>query len=391
MSKTESCSRLGKVGGQAVLEGVMMRGPESYTTAVRKPDGSIVRDRHPNEIKKKNFFLRLPLVRGVAAFIQSMVLSFSTLSFAAEALNVEEETKFEKWLTKHFGKSLTGIVMGLGTVLGLALGVLLFMVLPAFLSRLLPLSDTVRKIIEGFLRIVIFLTYVSLVSLMGDIKRTFMYHGAEHKSVFCYEAGLPLTVENVRQQKRFHPRCGTSFMFLMMFVGIFIGLFIGLIFPATKDNTLLYVGVKLLLLPVTVGLGYEIIRIAGRHNNLFIRILTAPGLWIQRITTREPSDDMIEVAIVALKSALPEEFPEETVFEGIAQPAPETAEAADGDAGSGDARTQDAAEEAGSADPGESADASASAETPEEVILSEAPAEPKDLPADNAESGEGTK
>ena len=327
MSKISSSCRLGKVGGQAVLEGVMMRGTSGYTTAVRKPDGTIVRDIHQNEIKKKNFFQRLPIVRGVVAFVQSMILSFSTLSFAAEALNVEEETKFEKWLTKHFGKSLTSIVMGIGTVLGLALGVFLFVVLPAFISGLIPVPDPVRKVIEGFLRICIFLAYITLVSLMGDIRRTFMYHGAEHKSVFCYENELPLTVENVRKQKRFHPRCGTSFMILMMFVGILIGLFIGLIFPATQSNTWLYVGIKILLLPITVGLGYEVIRLAGRYDNALIRVITAPGLWIQRITTREPTDDMIEVAIVALKSALPEEFAEKEVFEGIAQPAPEKEEA----------------------------------------------------------------
>ena len=317
MGKIDEKSRLGKVGGQAVLEGVMMRGSKSYTTAVRKPDGTIVRDIHTNEIKKKNFFLRLPIVRGVVAFVQSLILSFSTLSFAAEALDVEEETKFEKWLTKHFGKSLTGIVMGIGTVLGLVLGVFLFMVLPAFLSRLLNAPDAARKVIEGLLKIAIFLTYVSLVSLMGDIRRTFMYHGAEHKSVFCYEKDLPLTVENVRLQKRFHPRCGTSFMVLMMIVGIIIGLLIGVLVPASQGNTFLYIGIRLLLLPVTVGLGYEIIRLAGRYDNVFIRIITAPGLWIQRITTREPTDDMIEVAIVALKSALPEEFSEEEVFDGF--------------------------------------------------------------------------
>ncbi len=311
--------KLGKVGGQAVLEGIMMRGPESYTTAVRKADGTIIRDSHPNEIKKKNWFKKLPLVRGVVSFAESLTLSFSTLNFAAEALEIEEETKFEKWLTKTFGKSLTAIVTGIGTVLGLALGVGLFIILPAFLSKFIG-NEFARKVFEGILRIAIFLGYVSLVSLMKDIKRTFMYHGAEHKSIFCYEKGLPLTVENIKAQKRFHPRCGTSFMILMMLVGIIIGLLIGLIFPDTRDNTVLYVAIKLLLLPLTVGIGYEIIRFAGRHDNAVIRFITAPGLWIQRITTKEPTDDMIEVAIVALKSALTDEFSEDEVFEGIALP-----------------------------------------------------------------------
>ncbi len=323
--KKEKNERLGKVGGQAVLEGIMMRGPKSYTTAVRKADGTIVRDSHPNEIKKKNWFKKLPLVRGVVSFVESMTLSFSTLSFAAEALEIEEETKFEKWLTKVFGKSLTGIVMSLGTVLGLVLGVALFIVLPAFLSGWIK-NEVARKVLEGVLRIAIFLGYVSLVSLMKDIKRTFMYHGAEHKSIFCYEKGLDLTVENIRAQKRFHPRCGTSFMILMMLVGILIGLAIGWVIPETRENTFLYVGIKLLLLPLTVGIGYEIIRFAGRHDNAFIRAITAPGLWIQRITTKEPTDDMIEIAIVALKSALTDEFSEEDVFVGITCPEPNQGE-----------------------------------------------------------------
>ncbi len=311
--------RVGKVGGQAVLEGIMMRGPQSYTTAVRKADGTIIRDSHPNEIKKKNWFFRLPVVRGVVSFVESMILSFSTLSFAAEAIEIEEETKFEKWLAKHLGKSLTGVIMAVGTVLGLILGIFLFLVLPALLTSMIP-NEIVRKVIEGVLRIAIFLGYVSLVSLTSDIKRVFMYHGAEHKSIFCYEKGLELNVENIRAQKRFHPRCGTSFMVLMMLVGIVIGLLIGIVFPATRASTLLYIAIKILLLPLTMGLGYEIIRFAGRHDNALIRIVTAPGLWIQRITTKEPEDDMIEVAIVALKSALPEEFAEEEVFSGISVP-----------------------------------------------------------------------
>lgn len=310
--------RVGKVGGQAVLEGIMMRGPKSYTTAVRKPDGTIVRDRHPNEVKKKNWFERLVIVRGVVNFVQSMMLSFSTLNFAAEALDIEEETRFEKWLTKTFGKSLTGIVMAIGTVLGLLLGAVLFLFLPAFLAGFLE-NDVLRRFAEGFLRIAIFLAYILLISLMNDIKRTFMYHGAEHKAVFCYEKGLKLSCENVRAQSRFHPRCGTSFMILMMLVGIVIGLIISAVLPATRENNILYMLIKLLLLPVTMGIGYEIIRYAGKHDHFWIRAVTAPGLWIQRITTKEPTDDMIEVAIVALKSALTDEFTEEEVFEGILQ------------------------------------------------------------------------
>lgn len=315
--------RVGNVGGQAVLEGVMMRGKTGYTTAVRKPDGSIVRDRHPDEIKK-SVWQKLPIVRGVASFISSMKLSYSTLSFAAEAtgMNEEPESRFEKWLDRVFGKKLTAVVMAIGGVLGVLLGVGLFFVLPGWISGLIPEEHTVlRPLAEGGIKMALFIVYILLISLMKDIRRTFMYHGAEHKSIACYERGLDLTVENVRPQCRFHPRCGTSFMFLMMFVGILIGFLLGLI-PAISANRWLYIGVKLLFLPLAVGAGFEIIRYAGRHDNFLIRIVTAPGLWIQRLTTKEPTDDMIEVAIVALKSALPDEFPEEEVFAGIVQPEP---------------------------------------------------------------------
>lgn len=380
---------VGKVGGQAVLEGIMMRGPESYTTAVRKADGTIIRDSHPNEIKKKNFFFRLPIVRGVVSFVESMTLSFSTLSFAAEALEIEEETKFEKWLTKTFGKSLTGIVMAVGTVLGLVLGVGLFILLPAFVASFIP-NEIVRKISEGLLRIAIFLGYVCLVSLMDDIKRTFMYHGAEHKSIFCYEKGLDLTVENIRAQKRFHPRCGTSFMVLMMLVGIVIGLLIGVLFPATQENTVLYMAIKLLLLPVTMGLGYEIIRYAGRHDNAIIRFVTAPGLWIQRITTKEPTDDMIEVAIVALKSALPEEYSEEEVFSGITMPelkAEETKEAAEEKASEEEKVCEETAEakETSAEDISEETQAQS---TEEQNEAEESVSEERDLPTEKEETKE---
>ena len=322
--------RVGNVGGQAVLEGVMMRGKTGYTTAVRKPDGSIVRDSHPNEIQK-NIWGKVPVVRGVVNFIASMRLAYSTLAFAAEASGLDEgepESRFEKWLDRVFGKKLTAVVMGIGMVLGVALGVGLFILLPGWISGFIPKELYVlRRVTEGALRVIIFVSYILLISLMKDIKRTFMYHGAEHKSIACYERGLDLTVENVKKQCRFHPRCGTSFMFLMIFVGILIGILLGFI-PGVAAHNWLYMAIKLLLLPLTMGLGYEIIRYAGKHNNLFIRIVTAPGLWIQRLTTKEPEDDMMEVAIVALKSALPDEFSEEDVFAGI-DPSPKKAENAE--------------------------------------------------------------
>lgn len=332
---TSACSsRLGKVGGQAVIEGIMMRGPERYCTAVRTADKTIVRDIHKNQsIRQKFKPFGWPVIRGVVSFVESMLLSFSTLNFAADAIGYEDETDFDRWLTKHFGKTLTTICAAIGSVLGIVLAVALFFWLPALiadgLNSLIPLGYF-RQVIEGFIKILIFLVYVGVIAFVPDIKRVFMYHGAEHKSIFCYEAGLELTVENVKKQDRLHPRCGTSFMFLMMFVGIFISLFL------PRDNTALYVLLKILTLPLTMGLGFETIRYAGKHNNAFIRAITAPGKWMQLITTKEPTDDMIEVAIVALKTALDQEYSEDQVFEGIEQPqkeeasAQEEGEAADG-------------------------------------------------------------
>lgn len=322
MAKKDKNCRLGKVGGQAVIEGVMMKGPERYCTAVRKQSGQIVRDIHPNRsIKDKIKILGIPVVRGVVNFVETMILSFSTLNFAADAMGTEDEdTAFDRWLKKHLGEKATAVFTGIGAVLGVALAVVLFMWLPAVIADWIA-GDVpyLRNVVEGFVRILIFLAYLILVSLTPYIKRVFMYHGAEHKSIFCYENGLELNVENVKKQKRLHPRCGTSFMFLMMFVGIIIGLFL------PRDNKLVYVALKLLTLPVVVGIGYEIIRFAGKHDNLFIRAVTAPGKWMQLITTKEPDDSMMEVAIVALKTALDGEFAEEDVFAGIAQPETEDA------------------------------------------------------------------
>ncbi|MBQ9940260.1 MAG: DUF1385 domain-containing protein [Clostridia bacterium] len=319
--------RLGKVGGQAVLEGVMMKSKKRYTTAVRTPDGNIVRDTHPvTSVREKVKIFNLPIIRGVVNFVEMLKLSMSTLTFSAEAAGVEEqeETKFEKWLAKTFGASLVGVIAAVGMVLGVALSVCLFMWFPAVISGFVGgffeniLSDTalnaVRSVLEGLLKITLFVLYVWGVSFMPDIKKTFQYHGAEHKSIFCYEAGLDLTVENVRRQKRLHPRCGTSFMIVMMIIGIVISMFI------TWDNMFLRVILKLITLPLVVGLGYEFLMYAGRHDNALIRMLSAPGLWLQNITTCEPDDSQIEVAIVALKSALPEVFPEESVFENIKLP-----------------------------------------------------------------------
>lgn len=314
-----------RVGGQAVLEGIMMKSGNRACTAVRLADGGIATDeRTATSVTKKYKILGIPILRGFISFIETLILSMSILTFSAEAqgVEVEEPTKFEKWLDKHFGKSVMAIAAGIGTVLGLGLAIVLFFWLPMGISKLIDihvvsLSHIAKSIIEGVVKIFIFIAYIALVALMKDIRRTFEYHGAEHKSIFCHEEGLPLTVENVKKQSRFHPRCGTSFMFVMMFLGIFISACL----PASLWNSLvLRVLVKLLILPITVGLGYEITIFAGTHDNAFMRTLTAPGKWIQRLTTREPDEKEIECAIVALKMALPDVYPPETVFDGIELP-----------------------------------------------------------------------
>ena len=322
--------RLGCVGGQAVMEGVMMRGKAQYTTAVRLPDGTIVRDTHPNKsIKDKHKWLGIPLLRGCVNFIEMLKLSFSTLTFSAEALgeDVQEEIKFEKWLKKVFGESLMMVAAVIGMILGVALAVSLFIFLPTLISGWI--TDWIdfgkgeqifRSVFEGVLKIGIFILYTFLISFMSDIRRTFEYHGAEHKSIFCYEAGEALSVENVRKQKRLHPRCGTSFMIVMMLLGIILGM------ASPAMNVFLRTAIRLLILPLIVGIGYEILMYAGKHDNIVIRILTKPGIWMQYITTKEPDDKQIEVAIAALRSALPDQFSEEEVFAGFEEARPKADE-----------------------------------------------------------------
>ena len=319
MSKTKnelSC-RLGKVGGQAVLEGVMMKAGDRTVTSCRKADGTIyVHDDTFTSIRTKNKFLNLPIIRGLVNFIEMMMLSVGTMTAAAEALGLEEEeeTKFEKWLKKHFGARLVDFIMLIGMVLGLGLSLFLFLFLPNFLASIL---DTYAfggalgvwtAVVEGVLKVAIFLAYLWAVSLMPDIKRTFMYHGAEHKSIACFEAGGELTPERAKEFTRFHPRCGTSFMFLTILIGIFAGFFIKTVIPGLPLWA--YTVIRLGILPILMGLGYEVIRLAGKHDNLLTRIMSAPGLWAQRLTTKEPTEDMLEIAITSLKCALRDEFPE---------------------------------------------------------------------------------
>ena len=328
IDKNNSCpfaDRLGKVGGQAVLEGVMMKAGNRMVTTCRKPDGSlVVTDDRFVSMREKHKILDLPLVRGVVSFIESMTMSFKTLGASADALGLEEEepSKFEKWMSEKLGMKATDLVMVVALLLGLGLSALLFVFLPIWLTAginfLLGLAlgitmpALVSAILEGLVKMAIFVGYLAATSLMPDIKRTFMYHGAEHKSIACFEAGEALTPANAMRHTRFHPRCGTSFMFFMILLGIFAGLIIKTLIPGLP--TLLYTLVRLLILPILMGLGYEFIRFAGKHPNALTRALSAPGLWMQRITTKEPTEDMLECAITSLKCALRDEYPEFAEF-----------------------------------------------------------------------------
>jgi uncharacterized protein YqhQ len=307
-TSNNSC-RLGSVGGQAVLEGVMMKSGDRVALSVRAMNGTITTETSSfTSVRKKHKILDLPLIRGVVNFVESMILSTKILNRSADLLGIEEEeSKFEKWLSQKLGKSAAAIASVIGTVLGLALSVVLFMYLPALISDFTDRfcdAQLFKSAVEGVTKILIFILYIVLVGLIPDMKRVFQYHGAEHKSIFCHESGDELTVENVMKQSRFHPRCGTSFLFVMMFISIFISvIYIGL-------PRLPRVLIKLVMLPLIVGIGYEFIKFAGTHNNIFIRILSAPGLWVQRLTTKEPDAKQIEVAIASLKASLPDIYPE---------------------------------------------------------------------------------
>ena len=334
MSKQKECVlKKTSIGGQALIEGVMMRGPQRTAMAVRHVSGEIRMEEWDNNTKKRFCMFRWPLIRGVFNFIDSLRIGMKCLMKSAEMSGLEEEledamteenalpedateeqiaaAEAEKAAKKEAAEkkasTLMNIVMVVGMILGVALSLVLFMWLPIQLFNLLvkvaPAVDKAyyRGVFEGVMRILIFLGYMLLVSRMKDIRRTFMYHGAEHKSIFCYEKGLPLTVENVRAQKRFHPRCGTSFMILMLIVGIIISICL----PIT--HTVWRTVIKIALLPLTVGIGYELIKLAGRHDNWFTRFISAPGVWVQHITTVEPDDDMIECAIKALEAVIPED------------------------------------------------------------------------------------
>ena len=295
-------NRYSGIGGQAVLEGIMMKNKDQYAVAVRKPDGEIeVEVDVYRGVMHESKITKIPFLRGIFNFIDSLMLGTKTLNYSASFYEDEdaEETKTDKFLDKLFGGNAEKILMGFTTVFSVVLAVAIFIVLPYFLASLL--QDYVRNtslmaIIEGAMRIVIFLLYVVGISAMKDIKRVYQYHGAEHKCINCIEKGRPLTVKNVMRSSRLHKRCGTSFMFLVMFVSIILFFFIRV------QNPLQRVVIRILLIPVIAGISYEIIRWAGRSNNIFVRILSAPGMWLQRLTTKEPDESMAEVAIKAVEA-----------------------------------------------------------------------------------------
>lgn len=285
------------IGGQAVLEGIMMKGPDSYALAVRKPDKEIDVQVTPyKSLGEKHKPANIPIVRGVINFIESLYIGMSTLMKSSEYFEEEEEEKPKK---ANSAGDKASLVFTLIVSLAIAIGV--FMLFPAFIAKLIFSEETSSILVnltEGVMRLVIFLLYVALISKMEDIKRTFMYHGAEHKTINCLEAGDDLTVENVRKHTRFHKRCGTSFVFIVMIVSIVVFMFV------RTDTMWLRLLSRVLLIPVIAGISYEFIRYAGRHNNACSRVLSQPGLWVQRLTTKEPDDSMIEVAIKSVEAVI---------------------------------------------------------------------------------------
>jgi len=293
------------IGGQALIEGIMMRGPEKQSIVVRAPQGLVVKTEELKLVAQKHPALGLPFIRGVVNFGASMANGVKALMYSADFYPEEEgePSKFDLWLEKKIGsEKMEQFVIYVSMILGIGLAVGLFVLLPTFLSGLIPGlrgNYFIRNLVEGLLKIVLFMGYLILMSQMKDMKRVFSYHGAEHKTIRCYEAQLPLTVENVRPMTRKHPRCGTSFLMVVICISILLGAVIRV------DNTLARMGIHLLLLPIIVAISYEFNRLVGRHDNVLTRFLTAPGQWMQNFTTQEPDDSMIEVAIKALEEVLP--------------------------------------------------------------------------------------
>lgn len=348
--KKSSCRKFTSIGGQAVIEGIMMRGPKKSALSIRLSNGSILTEEVlVHQLKDKYKFLGWPLIRGIVGLVEAMVTGYKILMRSADlATNEEEEVapvieeNAEVVATEEVAEGTTNeisvenmeteepeltltekieeakatnkffiLISALASVLGIALSFFIFFYVPSFLFNLIKSSvgdgiSGYRAVVEGIMKLALFVGYIWVVSFMKEIKRVFQYHGAEHKTIFCYEAGEELTVENVRSKSRFHPRCGTSFMILMIVVGITISTLVINYFPWLTKNILVWVFTKILLIPVFCAFGYEILKICGRYDNIITKIISAPGLWVQRLTTKEPDDGMIEVAITAMKEVIPE-------------------------------------------------------------------------------------
>ncbi|WP_342756470.1 DUF1385 domain-containing protein [Kineothrix sedimenti] len=300
--KKSKCAQYSGVGGQAVLEGVMMKNKEQYAVAVRKPDGEIDVEvdvyqgvLHGSKLKE------IPFIRGIFNFLDSMVLGMKTLNHSVTFYEDEgaKETATDRVFHKVFKDKAEGIMLGMVTLLSIVLAVAIFMVLPYYIASLFEeyiRNTSVMAIIEGLVRILIFVGYIVAITMMKDIKRLYQYHGAEHKCINCIEKGRPLTVHNAMRSSRLHKRCGTSFMFFVIFVSIIVFFFI------RAESPLLRVALRILLIPVIAGISYELIRLAGRSDNILVKILSAPGMWLQRLTTKEPDESMIEVAIASVEA-----------------------------------------------------------------------------------------
>lgn len=330
MKNNKSCPRKTSVGGQALIEGVMMNGPKGAALSVRNVSGEIITEFLTfNHIKDKYKIFGVPFIRGIVNYIETMIFGYKSLMRSADLsgqLEAEEDTenmsKLDRWLNDHMGPKMIAVISGIASVVAVFLGVFLFAYLPTLLIDLIDenlfsskLADF-HALFEGIIRAAIIVLYMFIVSKIKDIHRVFMYHGAEHKSITCYEKGLALTVENVKKCKRFHPRCGTSFIFIIVIISIIISSVVLILFPQLGDKSLrlLWIVVKIfVILPVVTSISYEMIKYAGRHDNILTKIFSAPGMWMQRITTAEPTDDMIEVAIASINAVITENPEDDTI------------------------------------------------------------------------------
>ena len=308
MKDQNSCAFRTSIGGQALIEGILMRGPKKQAIVCRTAEGLVEKTEELKFIKDRYPVLGWPLIRGCATFLDSMVKGMQALTYSASLVPIEEQgepDKIDKWIEDHFPEDKAQkLIIGVAVVTGIALSLFLFIFLPAFLVGLIrPLAGrlVLRNLLEGAVRVAILLVYMKAVTYVSDVKRLFSYHGAEHKTIFCYEHGKALTVQNVRTESRFHPRCGTSFLLVVVVVSILVNSVVRL------QNSFARMGCHLLLLPLVVGISYEINRWCGKHDNALSAILSAPGKWLQHITTNEPDDGMIECAIRALELVIPEE------------------------------------------------------------------------------------